>query len=106
LPAVIEVPVREDDRIHLRRALRQILVDPPRLVARPLVHPEIEEHPQPVDLEQVTRPRDGAVGAAELNAHRGKVMRMTHADNASNPSRARTCNLRLRRPLRFQLSYG
>ena len=47
----------------------KICVDPPGLIARPLVHAQVEEDAQAVDFDQVTRAGDGAVGAAELDSH-------------------------------------
>jgi hypothetical protein len=67
--AVVEVAVREDDRVDRLEVLRQVLVDPPRLLARALVQAEVEQQPQPIHFDQVARAGHGAIGAAELNAH-------------------------------------
>jgi hypothetical protein len=67
--AVIEVAVREDDGVDRAKIVRQVLVDPPGLLARSLVQAEVEQNAEAVHFQEVTRPGDGAIGAAELDAH-------------------------------------
>ena len=47
---MIEVPVRQDDRVDRLEILRQQVVDPPRLLARALVCPQVQQQPQAADF--------------------------------------------------------
>ena len=73
LSAMIEMAVRKDDRVGGLDVGGQVLIDPPGFIARALVHAHVEKEPQPIDFDQVTRPRDGSIRSAELNSHGGRL---------------------------------
>jgi hypothetical protein len=49
--AMIEVPMRENHRIDRFSPVGQPLIQPPRLLARPLIHSHVQKQPQPVDFD-------------------------------------------------------
>src|SRR5258706_9850291 len=92
LPAMIQMPMRENQGINRFRALRQPLIDLPRLIPGGLIYPHVEEYPPSVDLNQMTRACDCPVGPAESNSHCGSLVAPRMPCNACN-SRRNTWNI-------------
>ena len=67
--AVIDVGVREDHRIDIRRLEAEAAVALVGLGARALVQPAVEQDGVPVDLEQVLGAGDSLGGAVEVDFH-------------------------------------
>jgi hypothetical protein len=68
-PAVVDVGVRQDDRVHRSRVEAQLAVALFRLFAPPLEEPAIEEDPLPVDLEKMAAAGDTAGGPVKSDFH-------------------------------------
>src|SRR6266699_536582 len=81
---MVEMAVRENDGVNFHRVLRQVVIEARRFVARALVHAKIEEEAQAVDLKQVAGAGDGAVRAAELDAHAASLMAAVPGRNGRN----------------------
>jgi hypothetical protein len=75
IPAVIEVRVRQDDRVNRGRIDRERLpVAQPQLF-QPLKQAAIDENPAPVDLEKMFGARDGPGRPQKGQLHGGRMIR-------------------------------
>ena len=72
---MIQMPMREDDRIGGFDVRGKIFVDSPGLVAGALVKAHVQKNSQAVHFQKMRRAGDRAVGAAELDAHVAESIR-------------------------------
>ena len=72
--AMVDVGVREDDRIEVFGPAVELLVLPPRLVPPPLKEPAVEQHPPVARLNQMLRPGDLARRPEKCDFHAGQCI--------------------------------
>ena len=68
-PAVIEVRVREEQRVDRRRLVRERHPIAEHIVRAALEHPAVDEDTRAIGLEEVLRAGHRARGAEEMQAH-------------------------------------
>ncbi len=73
--AVIEVRVREEERVDRLRVVRERDAIPDHVVRAPLEHAAVDEHARAIGLEQVLRAGHGAGRTEEMDPHQRMMPR-------------------------------
>src|SRR5258708_2469401 len=83
--AVIEVRMREEERIDRLRVVRERDAIPDHVVRAPLEHAAVDENARAIGLEQVLRTGHGACRAEEMDATPRIMPRYHHARRCTLP---------------------